>query len=128
VSDSWDLRLSNAEREEAMNVLGEHVSSGRLDIDEFGSRSAKVGAAARISDLIPLFADLPEPKPSVLAAASAPVEQVRQTGSAPARLLRANAIPIAAVLAIAVLFESHSIILAAVVAAAVALFLGRRWR
>jgi hypothetical protein len=124
------MRLSNAEREEAMNVLGEHVSSGRLDIDEFGSRSAKVSAAARISDLIPLFEDLPAPKPAVLAAASpspSPREPVHRTSSAPARLLRANAIPIAAVLAIAVLIESHSVILAAVVAAVVALFLGRRW-
>lgn len=125
-AEPWDLRLSNAEREEAMDVLGEHVSTGRLDIDEFGSRSAKIGTAARVSDLIPLFADLPAPKPAVLLANQAPVEPGRPAATAPQRMLTASAIPIAIVLAIALLFETHSIILALVLPAALALFLGRR--
>jgi hypothetical protein len=125
-AEPWDLRLSNAEREEAMDVLGEHVSTGRLDIDEFGSRSARIGAAARVSDLIPLFEDLPAPKPSVLLANRAPVEPVRRTATAPQRMLTASAIPIAIVLAIALLFETHNLILALVLPAALALFLGRR--
>jgi hypothetical protein len=122
------MRLSNAEREEAMDVLGEHVSTGRLDIDEFGSRSAKIGAAARVSDLIPLFEDLPAPQPAVLSVPRAQAEPVPRTGTVPQRMLTASAIPIAIVLAIALLFETHSIILALVLPAALALFLGRRRR
>ena len=66
MSDQPDLRLSDAERTEAMDALSEHVRTGRLDIDEFGLRSAKVAAARTRADLVPLFADLPAPRPRVL--------------------------------------------------------------
>ncbi|AIJ20958.1 DUF1707 SHOCT-like domain-containing protein [Amycolatopsis methanolica] len=66
MSDEADLRLSDAERTEAMDALSEHVRTGRLDIDEFGRRSAQVAAARTRSDLAPLFADLPAPRPRVL--------------------------------------------------------------
>jgi hypothetical protein len=103
-----DLRLSDAERQDALDVLEEHVRSGRLDIDEYGTRSAKVTAAKRVSELIPLFDDLPSPRPSALVN-GATVTGVPVAAGEPAlaRWLTASAVPIAIVLAIAVLILSR---------------------
>ncbi|NIH85499.1 DUF1707 domain-containing protein [Amycolatopsis granulosa] len=60
---SPDLRIGDHDRESALKVLGEHLSAGRLDLDEYGDRSAKVTAARTRRDLAGLFADLPEPHP-----------------------------------------------------------------
>ncbi|MEU4251874.1 DUF1707 domain-containing protein [Amycolatopsis sp. NPDC026612] len=104
-----DMRLSDAERQDALDVLEEHVRTGRLDIDEYGSRSAKVTAARRVSDLVPLFDDLPSPKPSALLnGASAPrVPVASPDDNVLVRFLTAGAVPIAIVLAIAVLILSR---------------------
>lgn len=59
-----DIRVSDAEREEALAKLGEHMGAGRLDIDEFGERSARVATAKTRGELLDLFGDLPEPKPT----------------------------------------------------------------
>jgi len=103
-----DLRLSDAERQDALDVLEEHVRSGRLDIDEYGTRSAKVTAAKRVSELIPLFDDLPSPRPSALVN-GATVTGVPVAAGEPtlARWLTASAVPIAIVLAIVVLILSR---------------------
>jgi hypothetical protein len=58
-----DLRVSDAERAAALEALGAHLEAGRLDIDEFGERSARAAVAVRRSDLEPLFVDLPAPHP-----------------------------------------------------------------
>lgn len=58
-----ELRIGDAERESAMQALSEHLSAGRIDIDEFGDRSAKVTAARTRRELSALFTDLPEPHP-----------------------------------------------------------------
>jgi len=77
------MRLSDDERQDALDVLEEHVRSGRLDIDEYGTRSAKVTAAKRVSELVPLFDDLPSPRPSALLnGASAPPVPVMSGDSA----------------------------------------------
>jgi hypothetical protein len=60
---SADLRVSDAERESAMTALGEHMSAGRLNIDEYGERSAQVTAAKTRGELSALFGDLPAPHP-----------------------------------------------------------------
>lgn len=65
-ADQSELRLSDDERREALDVLSEHVSTGRLDLVEFDERSAAVSTAKRRKDLEDLFRDLPDPKPSVL--------------------------------------------------------------
>jgi hypothetical protein len=57
------LRISDSERESALTALGEHMSVGRLDLDEYGERSAKVTAVKTRGELIEVFADLPEPHP-----------------------------------------------------------------
>ncbi|HEX6358500.1 DUF1707 domain-containing protein [Actinophytocola sp.] len=58
------IRVSDSEREDALAKLGEHMSAGRLDIDEYGERSAKVATAKTRGELLGLFGDLPEPKPT----------------------------------------------------------------
>ncbi|MEV6232149.1 DUF1707 domain-containing protein [Saccharopolyspora shandongensis] len=59
-----DLRIGDPERENAMRLLGEHFSAGRLDVTEYDERCRLVAAARFRSELTPLFDDLPEPRPS----------------------------------------------------------------
>lgn len=61
---SRDLRIGDTERESAIQVLGEHFSAGRLDVDEYGERSAKITTAKTAGELDDLFADLPAPHPT----------------------------------------------------------------
>jgi hypothetical protein len=119
VSDSADMRISDAEREDAIEVLGEHVRTGRLDIDEFGTRSAKVNAAKTVKELAPLFEDLPSPRPSVLvhrAVGEPPATR------APVRWMNVSALPVAAVVAFGVLLLTRNFIVAAVAASVIAFF------
>lgn len=60
---SPQLRISDQDRESALSALGEHMSVGRIDIDEFGERSARVTAAKTRGELSEVFLDLPEPHP-----------------------------------------------------------------
>ena len=55
------LRIGDAERDAAVERLGEHFAAGRLTKDEFDERAAKVTEARYDDDLRPLFADLPGP-------------------------------------------------------------------
>jgi hypothetical protein len=59
-----EIRISDSEREDALGKLGEHMAAGRLDIDEYGERTAKVATAKTRGELLGLFGDLPEPKPA----------------------------------------------------------------
>lgn len=61
---SPDIRIGDAEREEALRALGDHMSAGRLDIDEYGDRTARVSTAKTRGELAALFADLPDPRPT----------------------------------------------------------------
>jgi hypothetical protein len=106
-ADRPDMRLSDAERQDAMDVLSEHVRTGRLDIDEFGTRSAKVSTAKTISELAPLFADLPSPRPSALIARPK-TEPQQSTTRVPSRWLSASVLPVVAALAIALFVLSRS--------------------
>ncbi|OLR90490.1 DUF1707 SHOCT-like domain-containing protein [Actinokineospora bangkokensis] len=67
-----DLRIGDAERETALRLLGEHMAAGRLDVEEYGDRSATATTARTRGDLLALFSDLPEPKPRFDAPARAP--------------------------------------------------------
>lgn len=53
-----DLRISDADRDRAIERLSEHYAAGRLDKDEFDERSDAVWTAKTGADLAPLFADL----------------------------------------------------------------------
>ncbi|MGH3520658.1 MAG: DUF1707 SHOCT-like domain-containing protein [Haloechinothrix sp.] len=131
--DQPELRLSDAERQDALDALGEHMRAGRLDIDEYGDRSALISTARTRGELLPLFADLPQPRPAVLRDhLPLPVQQRLPTPSAGA-WLASSAVPIAAVLAI-VLFVTvaRGFWLVFLLPAAVALVIGAassgRWR
>lgn len=57
------LRVSDAERDEAARLLGEHYAQGRLTAEEHGERSEQVWAARTYADLAPVFRDLPGGSP-----------------------------------------------------------------
>lgn len=42
------------------------MRDGRLDIDEYGDRTARLTAAKTRGELLALFSDLPEPRPAML--------------------------------------------------------------
>lgn len=66
------MRIGDTERESALAALGEHMSAGRLDIDEYGERTAKVSAAKTRGELLDLFVDLPAPHPNLGQAQATP--------------------------------------------------------
>ncbi|MGH8920477.1 MAG: DUF1707 SHOCT-like domain-containing protein, partial [Actinomycetes bacterium] len=68
---SPQLRISDQERESALSALGDHMTAGRIDIDEYGDRSARITAAKTRGELGELFADLPQPHPAYGGAAVA---------------------------------------------------------
>jgi hypothetical protein len=53
------LRISDADRESATELLSEQYAVGRLTKDEFDERSDAVWSARTQGDLAPVFADLP---------------------------------------------------------------------
>ena len=57
------LRISDAEREAAVNALGEHFAAGRLTREEYDERSERAYAARTAAEVAPLFTDLPAPHP-----------------------------------------------------------------
>jgi hypothetical protein len=81
------MRIGDAERTSALDALAEHLADGRITLDEYGERSARVTVARTVDDLTELFDDLPAPHPVVsLPGAAAPVPAV------PAEALR-SAVP-----------------------------------
>ncbi|HZC27219.1 MAG TPA: DUF1707 domain-containing protein [Actinopolymorphaceae bacterium] len=85
-----ELRIGDAERDDALRKLGEHLAAGRLDMEEHDERSSKIISARTQRDIKVLFADLPAPQPSFgdsLPAAtgnrSVATGQATTTGSAP---------------------------------------------
>jgi hypothetical protein len=82
------LRISDADREAAMELLSEHYSLGRLTKDEFDERADAVWSAKTRSDLSPLFADLPvSSPPPPKGAGGAPPSPRRRWPIAPAPVL-----------------------------------------
>ena len=54
------IRVSDAERSEVAELLGQHYADGRLDQAEFDERVGRTMAAKTRGDLTGLFDDLPE--------------------------------------------------------------------
>ena len=54
------IRVSDAERDQAVAELSEHDQSGRLTLEEFDDRSNRALQARTGTDLTALFADLPK--------------------------------------------------------------------
>ena len=59
-----DLRVSDAEREQTVVALREHVAAGRLSFEEFNDRVGDAYGARTASDLQRVLADLPSPSPA----------------------------------------------------------------
>ena len=63
-----DIRVSDADRDQAVTELSEHFQTGRLTQDEFEDRSSRALSARTGRDLSALFTDLPH-RPAAASAA-----------------------------------------------------------
>ena len=85
-----DIRVSDAERDQAVAELSEHFQSGRLTQEEFGDRSGRALQARTGHDLTALFTDLP--RPAALdpwaGPAPGPVPRPRARGASPLPTVR----------------------------------------
>ena len=61
------LRASDADRAAAADVLGTHMSAGRLSVDEYDERLTRAYAARTYGELDELTADLPPAAPAAAA-------------------------------------------------------------
>jgi len=61
-----ELRIGTAEREAAVKLLGDHMSEGRLALEEYEERTAAALEARTRADVRPLFKDLPPPHPAFM--------------------------------------------------------------
>jgi hypothetical protein len=67
-SDAGGQRIGAAEREAAVGALQAHYQAGRLTPEEYEDRSVRASRAMTWTEVAPLFADLPEPRPTPVAA------------------------------------------------------------
>ena len=108
------LRVADNEREAALTLLGEHMSDGRLNIDEYGERSAQISTAKTRGELRALFSDLPPPHPQFggtgtpQAAAPMPNQQVATApNTRPTRVVLAGLVPVLGLIAVALFLVTH---------------------
>lgn len=119
--DPRQIRVGDAERTSALDALGEHMATGRLDLDEYGTRSAQVTQARTVADLQALFRDLPAPHPALPGAAARPAPApfaapavpvsgatvARRDDRTPAQRVAAVATALSGVLALVLFFTTH---------------------
>lgn len=98
-------------------MLGEHMSAGRIDVEEYGERSAKITTAKTRGELLALFHDLPDPRPRF----AAPMTMVPEPPRAPARRWEGAFVPVVGVLVIVVFLTAvrNPLILLLIPAAAI---------
>jgi hypothetical protein len=58
-------RIGDADRDQAVGFLQEHMAQGRIDSSEFDDRMSQALKAKTASELAVLFDDLPDPRPPV---------------------------------------------------------------
>lgn len=75
-AESDELRIGTREREEAVKLLGDHLSEGRLELGEYEERVGKAVEARTRGELRPLFRDLPPPYPAFMVPPVRPVMPV----------------------------------------------------
>lgn len=73
-----DIRVSNQERDAAVVMLGEHLSTGRLELDEYEERCGRAAVARTRGELEELFTDLPAPHPDLSSAAPPAIQKAGQ--------------------------------------------------
>ena len=97
---SRNLRLSDADRENALSALSEHYQAGRLTADEFDNRSREILQAKTAGQFTDVFADLPQDPAAPLVTfgqgSSAPSARGRDLWPAWLRILLATVIIAAA--------------------------------
>lgn len=84
-------RIGDAQRDQAVEYLREHLAAGRLTQAEFDERLSSALTAKTADDLNPLFRDLPAPRPQAPGPAFQPppweasgrVERAPATGAPP---------------------------------------------
>lgn len=64
-------RIGDADRDQAVAFLQEHMTKGRIDASEFDDRMSRALKARTASELSNLFADLPAPRPPTPSEATA---------------------------------------------------------
>jgi hypothetical protein len=74
VRPAGPVRIGDAERDQAVSLLGDHFAAGRLNREELDERIDQAMQAKFSTDLRPLFVDLPGPAEP---AAGRPAVQVR---------------------------------------------------
>lgn len=100
-----EIRIGDTEREEALKVLGAHMSAGRLDLDEYGERSARITTAKTRGELSALFGDLPAPHPVFEPLAAVPLVATPSGGGMQiSRRLASVAVPATGLLCVALFF------------------------
>ena len=90
-----DIRVSDAERDQAVAELSEHFQAGRLTQDEFDDRSGIALEARTGADLDGLFADLPARRALVPPQAAFPAPDLAFTPGGPPR---PNFLPLARII------------------------------
>jgi Domain of unknown function (DUF1707) len=70
-------RIGTAERTAAMKALDEHLAAGRLQVEEYGERSALAANASTAPELAALFDDLPAPHPALPGIEAPPLPVLR---------------------------------------------------
>lgn len=63
MGDPQNYRIGDAERDDAIGLLTDHHSAGRLSVDEFNDRMTKAFECRTMADLHALFRDLPGRRP-----------------------------------------------------------------
>ncbi|HEU5475794.1 MAG TPA: DUF1707 domain-containing protein [Actinophytocola sp.] len=102
-SDPSNIRIGDIEREDAIRKLGEHMSDGRLGVDEYGDRTARVATAKTRGELLELFDDLPDPRPHFAAAVAprrAPAPAGRPDSRAVGQRIWAAMVPLSGIIAL----------------------------
>ncbi|MEU7482148.1 DUF1707 domain-containing protein [Lentzea sp. NPDC042327] len=95
-----DIRIGDTERSQALQVLGEHMSAGRIDVDEYGERSARITTAKTRGELLAQFRDLPDPRPQF----AVPTPMFDQPSAVPARRWEGAVVPVVGVAVVIAFF------------------------
>ncbi len=66
-ADGGSFRITDSDREAAVQALGEHYATGRLDKAEYDERADRAWTARTDRDVTSLFTDLPAPHGNVVA-------------------------------------------------------------
>jgi hypothetical protein len=77
-----ELRIGDPEREAAVRDLSAHRQAGRLTPVEYEDRSVRVSQARTWAELLPMFADLPDPRPAALTGQPATPAPLADRGAA----------------------------------------------